>query len=323
MVGHFRFLLAFFVLIAHCEIDLLSFAKLDISKISVAIFFILAGRTTYKVLTVVYKSSFWTFIKDRLIRIYPSYFLCLIASFSFFILTKYGDFRFSILKSFLTFLIIPTNYFHFIDLQQIYAIKDRAYSFVLAPFWSLGLELQAYLLISILVVLKKEKILKILSLISFLIFLMSAVGIFGKDNSFLFTYVLLLGNFYVFYIGILICKKAYKEIAFYFFIALLLLIFIYCFSLNYYWSKEVLTGVLFGIVVILVDKKKNIKLKNKNLFGNMSYHLYVWHFLFVFISYYLFGFANLSFVLFFSVFTSYVLAKKMDTHINNIRNYKK
>ncbi|WP_122872038.1 acyltransferase family protein [Campylobacter showae] len=313
MLGYFRLFLALCVVFSHFDFKPYSF---DIGKAAVFSFFVLAGYVSTKIYIKIFKSNIIMFLRDRFLRIYPAFFIVTLLSYAFFIWTGYGDFKTTPYKFMLTLLIAPLNYFYLLDLKQIQIISDNGLNFILPPFWSLGVEAQAYAIIALLLFFKKHKILKSLVFLTLAIFTLANLNFFTDALS--YNYVYLAGTFWAFGLGCLFLYSAYKTI-----VAALLILFgniilILC-SQKYGYGLESSTGAIVAALFIFLQDKYKIKLKNNNLFGNMSYHIFLVHYLFIFISYKLFGSIDIYFILITSLLFSLVFIN-LDNYINKFRN---
>lgn len=313
MLGYTRFFLAILVVLSHFDIK---FYGLDIGKFAVFCFFTLAGYVSVKILTQVFSFDSISFAKDRFLRIYPSYFITLTISYIFFLSTQYGNFDTNLLKVLLSYIIIPLNYVEFINLYQIKVIDDIYFAFLLPPFWSLGVEIQAYILLCLLLVFKKRKILRIFAFGSFAVFSLANLGVFEK--AYLFNYMLLPGNFFTFYLGVLLYERNKKEIAIFVGCSLLQIFYIFTFDKIYGFSREAIFAIFFILSIITLNQHFKFKAKYNFLMGNLSYHIFLNHFLFIYLSYFIFGHLDKVFVLLFSIITS-ALFLKIDKIINKYR----
>lgn len=309
MLGYFRLFLAFCVMFSHFKWDVF---ELDIGRIAVFSFFVLAGYVSTKVYLNVYNSNVKAFLKDRFLRIYPAYFVVTTLAYVFFLTTRYNGFETTLTKVFFTYLVIPLNYILHIDMAQIMQNTTYADNFILAPYWSLGAEIQVYIILALnLFVMGRKGTL-------FLIYLSLAFFTLGTTASDInLTYILLLGTFWSFGLGYLYVTKSYKHI-----IAILVILFfnfMIAIVAHYSISCEVIVGVVLVLAVLNIQTELNIKLIGNKVCGNMSYHIFLVHYLFIWVSKYLFdGKIYYSAVILASLVFS-VAMLSLDKQINKIR----
>ena len=287
MLGYFRLFLALCVVFSHFDFKPYGF---DIGKAAVFSFFVLAGYVSTKIYINIFNNNIILFARDRFLRIYPAL---------------------------LTLLIIPLNYCHLLDLKQIQIINDNGTNFILPPFWSLGVEIQAYILIALLLFLKAHTILRVIFFLTLFVFTLANLGFFGT-NAESFNYIYLLGTFWAFGVGCLLFWHNNKFLATVSFV-LLCNIIVILFGKKYGYGLEASIGSLVAIFFILMQDKYNFRLKNNILFGNISYHIFLVHYLFIFISYMLFNGINILFILIASFLFSLIFIY-LDKYFNKFRN---
>ena len=314
MLGYFRLFLALCVVFSHFDFKPYGF---DIGKAAVFSFFVLAGYVSTKIYINIFNNNIILFARDRFLRIYPAFFVVTLLSYIFFIGTGYGSFETTPFKILLTLLIIPLNYCHLLDLKQIQIINDNGTNFILPPFWSLGVEIQAYILIALLLFLKAHTILRVIFFLTLFVFTLANLGFFGT-NAESFNYIYLLGTFWAFGVGCLLFWHNNKFLATVSFV-LLCNIIVILFGKKYGYGLEASIGSLVAIFFILMQDKYNFRLKNNILFGNISYHIFLVHYLFFFISYMLFNGINILFILIASFLFSLIFIY-LDKYFNKFRN---
>lgn len=192
MFGYLRFFLAYLVLLSHIDIR---FNGLNIGVFAVVIFYILAGYVVshlyFDVLPKT-RNRMFLFYKDRFLRIFPLYIYVIIITLLFLYMTDYGNPKYTIQNIVSNFIIIPLNYYMYIDTT----ILQKPSWCLVPPAWSLGAELQAYILLSF--VLMFNKVRYIFAFFSFIIFIIAKFSILNPDY---FGYRLLIGVFFIFIIG--------------------------------------------------------------------------------------------------------------------------
>jgi len=283
MFGYLRFALAFFVLISHVDVR---FFGLNPGVIAVVIFYILAGHVV---------SHLWEdilpdgpgrirrFYRDRALRIFPLYGYVAVLTLLFLVVTGYAEPRFSLLKLVNNFLIVPLNFYMVIDS----AILTTPHWCLIPPAWSLGAELQAYLLLPVAFLHKRLKLLMVA--VSFCVYLLANLSIIDPDY---FGYRLIAGVFFIFVVGSAIqaAKKSSKNgglfdriypWAIWGGIALLGLVFIQKGLFSTAYTKETFIGLLTGIPVVYGMNRSRVKLPGNTLLGALSYGMFLSHFLMV------------------------------------------
>ena len=278
MFGYLRFILALFVLLSHTGVR---FFSLNPGVFAVVIFYILSGYvTTYLFFEVIpAKNKVLNFYKDRLIRIFPLYLIILTITVLFITITGYGNPKFHIINTLSNITIIPLNYYMYIDTNILSNPKWP----LIPPAWSLGTELQAYILLPFLLL--NRKLFFVFFILSFSIYTLANLSLLHPDY---FGYRLIAGVLFFFLIGSLIRKKEKKILK-----TIYTVVFFEAFLLfvtdtinRYSFTKETLLGLLVGIPTIwLLSNKKGILL-NK-LLGRLSYSIFLVHFFFIWLFKYL------------------------------------
>ena len=275
MLGYLRFFLAFLVLSSHVGIR---FYGLNPGVIAVVIFYILAGYVVSHLYTDIIpnkKHKLLLFYKDRVLRIFPLYLYIITLTTIFLLATSFSNPNFTLLKLFYNITIIPLNYYMYIDS----AILTKSSWWLIPPAWSLGTELQAYLLLPIALVYRRIRI--TLATISFLVYIVANFSILNPDY---FGYRFIPGVFFIFLIGSCIQKKQNKYPIFIWLCILTLVpIFYLTTSFSPTYSKETFIGLLLGIPAVYLLAKTKIKLPLNSLFGSLSYGLFLTHFLVIWI----------------------------------------
>lgn len=279
MFGYYRFFLAMLVLLSHIPIKLQGF---DPGVAAVVSFYILAGYVVCKLFSRLMESKehvFREFYTDRLLRVYPLYAYVTVISIVFLLLADYGAAQFSWLNSFSALTIIPLNYFNDVD---IWVLREPD-ALIIPPAWSLGAELQAYVLLPLVVLFKRIKI--VLAALSLVVFIMASCNLINPEK---FGYFYLPGVFFMFVLGSCIYKLSegkadtadhYLPVATY--IILLLLIF----ALGVYekaligHAMETVFGVIIGMPIIYYIACNAKTLPFNRFLGDMSYGIFLSHWL--------------------------------------------
>ncbi|MEH2171173.1 MAG: acyltransferase [Nostoc sp.] len=273
-MGIYRFLLSIFVAISHAGVLINS---LNPGVIAVISFLLISGYVMTALISKNYldtKKIVWFYL-DRILRIYPQYLFNIIA-----VLIIYSIFG---LNS--PFLSKPTE----IGLLQNLLIIPMGFYMtpwvgdkfmIIPPAWSLGLEGCFYILIPFLLIYKLQKV---FFLLSYIIFLMAYLGIINTDY---FGYRLIFGTIFIFLCGSFLHKNnniiTNQPVKYTLIFSCLLLAATFLFPrLILPYNREVLIGLILGIIIIpLLIKIKKTYLDE--LLGNLSYGLFLSHYLVVF-----------------------------------------
>lgn len=311
MFGYLRLALALLVVLSHVGIGL---GGKNLGVFAVVIFYILAGLVTSKIFIVFApeQDKIRYFIKDRFLRIYPAYFLALLLTIIFFSLTLYLEPHFGLKNLILNALIVPLNYFYWIDVSMFKA--PTGLNFLIPQGWSLGAELQAYALLVLAIYFKRTGL--FLALVSLGIFILANSGFLNGD---VYGYRLVLGVFFIFYSGFAIYEKRYDELVI-MVMGVSVLLFYSAVNGDFgYFSLETSVGYILGVLLVALHEKYKPKIKFNELMGSLSYSVFISHFLFIWISEYFFGSVYLLFVLLGSLcfgLINYFIVEKV---VNNIR----
>ncbi|MDA3065088.1 MULTISPECIES: acyltransferase family protein [unclassified Campylobacter] len=306
MIGYLRLILACGVMLYHIFID----SFILFGPFCVIIFYILAGSVSTKLLNLYSPKEY---LKDRFLRIYPVFFLYISLAFLFFYFSGFLEFETTFAKTLAYFALIPINYFELIDLEVI----NYRIGVIFTPAFSLGLEVQIYLIFALLFALKKEKFMKILAIISFIIFAISNLVIIDNEIIYNWDYRYFWGVFFVFYIGKLIREKKLKELRIWW-LALLVVVVANIYLCDAY-AFELPFAVLVGIPLVYKLSQPKFKAKFNGLCGALSYHIFLNHLLFIYISLWHFDKINIPFVIICSVLFGLLAYKFIEKPIERIR----
>lgn len=327
MFGYLRLALALLVVSSH--LDGVIFKFVDQGRAAVFGFYILAGLVTSKLYFNVFQSSIKSFLIDRALRIVPMAWAWLIISFLTLYIYCPENLMLSIGKVILHFLIIPLNYFAFIDVQTLSKPDVMGLNFILPPYFSLGIELQAYLLLAILFFFRSFFVLRAVAILSFLAF--SFVTTFGLHNvafELHFSYVILTSVFFPFYIGTLIYFNKTKELTYWYIsiIGLLLLHIVRFSSFGVSPTAEIALIISIPIIKLIYDYR-HIKLPLNHLLGSFSYIVYLNHMLFIYLKYktftgITFNWQDFIMISFLSILTAIPAYYLIERPLNKIRHFK-
>lgn len=199
----------------------------------------------------------------------------------FITITGYGSPAFNFFKVVYNILIIPLNYYMYIDS----AILTSPTWWLIPIAWSLGVELQAYIFLPWIVRFYRIKL--VLSMISIVIFVLACGSIINTEY---FTYRLFPGMFFIFILGGCIYKntklphksdafdKVFPRIIFGLCILGLLGMGILDRLYNTYLT-EVFLAIIISIPIITILSNSTMKLPFNRLLGDMSYGVFLSHFL--------------------------------------------
>ena len=285
-MGIARFFLALLVLTSHSTVSTFGF---NIGVSAVICFFIISGYLNTLLINKYYNeknlNQILSYYKDRLFRICPQFFFY----FIIIVIINYylNIFEINLFQILLNAPIISLGYYMILD-----NITGIEFIFVNRPTWSLGLELTFYLLIPFTLKFSKKQIINFffLSLVFYLL-----TFFLRSDYNQYFGYRLIPGTMFIFLIGSFLY---FKESSYLIIIRIILVIFVILLSLisitgNYYmipYNRDVIIGVIFGIIILNFTKDLRITKIDKFL-GDLSYGIFLNHyFIFQIIrEYYSFG----------------------------------
>jgi len=283
--------LAFFVLISHVDIK---FYGLNPGVIAVVIFYLLAGYVVAHLWEDIIPNGpqkLVRFYKDRALRIFPLYGYVALLTLVFLAVTNYGDPDFSLPKLLGNFLIVPLSYYMMVDTT----ILTNPSWCLIPPAWSLGTELQAYLLLPLVLAVKEMKIMLVAASLG--VYMLANFSIIHPEYH---GYRLISGVFFIFAAGSSLRSHAAKiplrqenwfgiNFSFDSLYPWVLWVVLGCFGLFFFcknsfspaYTKETFIGVLAGIPLICLLGKLKLKLPGNNLLGSLSYGLFLSHFLMI------------------------------------------
>lgn len=257
-MGYYRLLLAVMVLFSHCGLKLPNYNQ---GVTAVVSFLIISGYVITKLISVEFssKSDIKLFYLDRSLRLFPQFIFYMFATtclYLFFDATS----KVNAAQFLVNFTMIPLNMF---------AVYFNEY-IIFPQSWSLGLEMQFYLLIP-LILLTNRKVL--IASISLILFIPAYLGIINTDY---FGYRMITGTLFIFLLGSMMASNEIKPLAVFYSISLILFLF----SLNHNalshdFNKEVISGIIIGVPVVWLLFKVNIKSLSDRLAGDLSYGFYL------------------------------------------------
>jgi len=286
MTSYLRFLLAFLVLLSHIGIGVVGGFNLGV--VAVVVFYILAGYVVNHLIFDVFqlhkKKCILFYYFERILRIYPLYlfFLCLVLAFA--LITSYGNPEPDFCNLALNCLIVPLNFYMFInDCIIVFKALNPPNGWWLIPqAWSLGTELLAYFFLPFLLRFRKLKI--VIYLVSFIIYNLANFGIINTD---IWGYRLLPGVLFIFFMGAFLQnfisgRRDFTEVILLFatyLICIIDIILLYEKNTHYHYAIETLTGVVLGLPIVFISKKLQLRLPLQIIIGQLSYGIFLSHFL--------------------------------------------
>lgn len=275
-MGALRYLLSLLVLISHMGISVLG---VNPGVVAVVIFYLLSGFVVQKLLSrqPITGSAAWQFYRDRSWRIMPLYLAALalatglwaLGAQSAFIARPPGGGEWLA-----NLLIIPLNYYMYSGIDQFT---------LLPPAWSLGAEVQYYLLAPLLVMLP-PLLWRAILLASLLVFSLAQLALLNTDT---FGYRLLAGVLFIFMLGMHMASLYQQQRLYSRPLVLLWLVAAgYLGALLYSgqhrpYDQDVATGLVLGIVLVsgLARVRLSGALQRFNqLAGNAAYGVFLVHF---------------------------------------------
>jgi len=248
--------------------------------IAVVIFYMLAGGVVAHIWQDVLpegEGKLLAFYKDRAKRILPLYLFTCLLTLIFLLLSGYANPVYKPVALLNNIIIMPLNYYMYIDST---VLTTPAWNLI-PPAWSLGVELQAYLLLPF--VLMKQRLAKTLSIISVIIYLAANINIINTD---IYGYRLLPGVFFMFLLGSYLRswtkQQQYWQITRVYLSVLSLYIVLNSNgSLLQPYAKETLLGLMIGIPLLTISQKIKLKMRYSRQAGSMSYGIFLMHFLII------------------------------------------
>lgn len=276
MLGYIRLLLATAVLFSHADVRVYS---LNPGVIAVVMFYMLAGVVvTHLWQDVIAGGSgkLGRFYRDRLFRIIPLYLYAALLVLLFLLSTGYGGPHYTPLALLNNLLIIPLNYYMYIDST---VMSAPAWNLI-PQAWSLGAELQAYLVLPL--ALSYPRIRLVLFGLSFATYIAANLTYINADY---YGYRLLPGVLFIFLIGSYLkesqagSQKVTLPLMLFVALAVVYLVFEWASLFPQAYMKETLIGMLIGIPLITSAYLSPVKLPYNRFMGSLSYGVFLTHFL--------------------------------------------
>ncbi len=279
-MGFLRFVLAALVVLSHMGYTVNGFNP---GVWAVVVFYLLAGHVVARLWSQrpfegTLDSVLW-FYKDRALRIFPLYFAALVfgvlvwwlGAKSYFLSLNPG-----LLHWVSNITVIPLSYYMWNGIDKFT---------ILPPTWSLGVELQFYLLVPLLLL--SHRVAFMASAISVAIFTAAQVGWLNTD---VFGYRLLLGVLFIFLTGAVVeCgSKSAKHAVIFACVAMLVYVLVlWGLGVRRSYDAEVALGYVVGVPLVAVLSKVKfagrLNVAQRHA-GNVSYGLFLFHFPLIWLS---------------------------------------
>jgi peptidoglycan/LPS O-acetylase OafA/YrhL len=283
MFGYLRFFLAFFVLISHLDVR---FFYMNPGVVAVVMFYLLAGHVVCHLWENVLPDGsgrLWRFYRDRLLRIMPLYLYIIVLTLAFLFVTGYGNPQYSFLKLLGNLLVVPVNYYMILDTT---ILTDPPEALIPVA-WSLGAELQAYLILPLLLWSRGWKICLITG--SFAVYMLANTGVLQTDY---FGYRLIPGVFFMFAAGACIQRTGRRfrhpvdlvdRVFPWLLWGVAAVLFWQFWTRSLFepvgYTRETLLGLILGIPLVVAGSRTRIRLPGNALMGSLSYGVFLSHFL--------------------------------------------
>jgi peptidoglycan/LPS O-acetylase OafA/YrhL len=192
MFGYLRFILAFFVLISHVDVRC---HGMNPGVTAVVMFYLLAGHVVSHLWDNVLpsgKNRLWRFYRDRVLRIMPLYLYVIGLTLVFLAVTGYGNPDYGLFRLLGNFLVVPVNYYMVLDTT---ILTNPSWALIPVA-WSLGAELQAYVILPLILMSRFWKAGLIAG--SLIVYFLANTGGLHPDY---FGYRLVCGVFFMFAAG--------------------------------------------------------------------------------------------------------------------------
>ena len=316
----------FLVLIYHLEIEIFNYTIFKGGYLGVDIFFLISG---YLITSILYiksndkKFNYKNFLKRRFLRIFPAYILLIFVTLLFGCLILDPNQLLNLSNSATPSILFISNIYFWNFINDYF--YSNASSMPLLHTWSLSVEIQYYISISLIfIIIKKINFnikfsLLIIGILSFLIALIFSVtepyiNFFGFQSR---MWEFILGSFIFFY-------KDKINLKINLITKYIIYVIIFTFVIVFKETTPSLITLIFLIFISVLILNKNIykeTLDDKffNFFGLISYSLYIWHYPIIsFSEKFIFEIDNLAkfFMFLLSIFAGFISFKLIEKKLN-------
>lgn len=279
MFGTLRFLLALFVALSHMNLII----GYNIGVSAVVVFYMLSGYVMSHSFLNNFRGqmkNLGRFYIDRFLRTYPLYIFYIAITLVFILTTNYGEPEITAFNLIGNLTIIPLNYFMFFDTT----VLKSVHAALIPPTWSLGAEWQFYILFPFLIKYKPLQYFAIF--LSITVFIAATIGLINTDC---YGYRLLPGILFIFLSGSLLYSINHEGEAtgpdlwlvriIALFSAGVIIMLSFTAKIKNLYTLEVMMGFLIGLLTISVLAKIKSGDKIDTFLGNISYPIFLSHFL--------------------------------------------
>ncbi len=300
MLGVLRFILAYCVFLSHFpEAGL----KLNLGITAVIVFYFISGFLMMKSYTRFKSHSSQpvrAFYLDRCIKIFPQYWIVLLASLVAYgmlgesVHNTYEFVSFESSKVLFDFLLLPVNYAVGSAIDLFPSIAARP---IVPPAWSLAVELHFYLLVPLLFILKGRTI-GVVALLSAALLTMSLMAEPGRWDMANFGYFHIPTMLVVFLLGLLSASEQaelkHGALILWAYFAILFVVILPAFSAWYNFAvQEVGLGIMLSLPLFFYATHfKHIPVRVRAVdqwLGDLAYPVFLTHYLAMFLAQHLFG----------------------------------
>lgn len=278
-MGVLRFILALLVMAAHLKF----LPSFSLGIFATVIFMLISGYSmAYLQAKPSTHSSYWLYLSDRFLRLYPLYLFYLLITICLFVFFRVAiDLNSLFYNFFLPILNLGPN-----SIRDITLLTNL--NTLIPQAWYLALLLQFYLVAPIIFSTKRRLVIALF--FSLLIFTLGSYGLISAVD---FNYLLLPGSLTIFLTGAIIYyfhhsnhlqkKSAYATlIKFLFSWSGFVFSSLFVVRLSQIFrqaNKEILSGYILGIILVAVFGNKRSFHKIDTFLGELSYPLYLSHFI--------------------------------------------
>jgi peptidoglycan/LPS O-acetylase OafA/YrhL len=282
MLGIFRFVLAWFVMLSHLPFSPFAVGY-NPGVSAVILFYFISGYLMYfsfsKIESNNFKQKVSFFFLKRIFRLFPLYLIVLFSTILLIHIYHHSSLipllnqDLSLKKIFLNMLMIFNNYVF--PPFQIHSLLPHP---LMPPTWSLSSEWHFYLLVPLVFYLlfHNKKIFYLIFLVSLVFELYAFTKTLPNFNSDIFGYRYIFGVLWIFLSGFLFAKEGYSKFLkiVYFSLVIYFIFFNFTFS-NHPYVREITFAIFFLPFVNII---KNLEFKYDYLFGQLSYPIFISHF---------------------------------------------